>query len=229
MPTEITVRGTFNAFQAPERGTVNATIAFEGPAMEPVYDRVARDLEAVKVSITPLKNGDDGPVTWWSAEQLRTWSNRPWNKEGMQLPVVHHASVGIQVKFRDFPALSRWVGQHVANTEGFRVSHIEWALTSKRRTELLRQVRTRAVEDAVIRAQQYADALGLGKIRPVAIADAGMLGASLRPDGGGGPAVMRSAAVMGAAPDIELLPQGIEISAAVDARFVGEDAAEPTA
>ena len=176
MPTEITVRGCFSAFQAPERGTVHATIAFEGPAMEPVYDRVARDLEAVKASVIPLKTGDHGPVTWWSAEQLRTWSNRPWNKDGKQLPLVHHASVGIEVKFRDFSALSRWVGQHVANTDGFRVSHVEWALTSKRRTELLRQVRTRAVEDAVLRAQQYADALGLGKIRPVAIADAGMLG-----------------------------------------------------
>ncbi len=49
MPTEITVRGNFTAFQAPERGTVHATIAFEGPAMEPVYDRVAQNLETVKV------------------------------------------------------------------------------------------------------------------------------------------------------------------------------------
>jgi uncharacterized protein YggE len=192
--------------------------------MEPVYDRVARDLEAVKVSITPLKNGDDGAVTWWSAEQLRTWSNRPLNKDGKQLPLVHHASVGIDVKFRDFAALTRWVGQHVANTEGFRVSHIEWALASKRRTELQRQVCTRAVEDAVIRAQQYADALGLGKIRPVAIADAGMLGASLHPDGGGGPAYLRVAAAPRGGPDIELLPADIEISASVDARFVGDDA-----
>ena len=194
MPTEITVRGSFTAFQAPERGTVHATIAFEGPAMEPVYDRVARDLEAVKASVTPLKTGAHGPVTWWSAEQLRTWSNRPWNKDGKQLPLVHHASVGIEVKFRDFSALSHWVGQHVANTDGFRVSHVEWALTSKQRAELLRQVRTRAVEDAVLRAQQYADALGLGKIRPVAIADAGMLSASLHPEGGVGAAHLRAAA-----------------------------------
>ena len=119
MPTEITVRGTFSAFQAPERATVRATLAFEGPAMEPVYDRVARDLEAVKASVTPLKTGDHGPVTWWSAEQLRTWSTRPWNSDGIQMPPVHHASVGIEVKFRDFASLSRWVGSHVANTEGF--------------------------------------------------------------------------------------------------------------
>ena len=225
MPTEITVRGTFMAFQAPERGTVHATIAFEGPAMEPVYDSVARDLEAVKASVTPLKSGDHGPVTWWSAQQLRTWSTRPWNNDGIQLPLVHHASVGIEVKFRDFSALSRWVGQHVATTDGFRVASVEWTLTSKRRTELQRQVRTRAVEDAVIRAQQYADALGLGKIRPVAIADAGMLGDGLHPERGGGAAQMRalSAAPPGV-PDIELIPEDIEVSAAVDARFVGEDA-----
>lgn len=225
MPTEITVRGTFMAFQAPERGTVHATIAFEGPAMEPVYDRVARDLEAVKASVTPLKSGDHGPVTWWSAQQLRTWSTRPWNTDGIQLPLVHHASVGIEVKFRDFSALSRWVGQHVATTDGFRVASVEWTLTSKRRTEMQRQARFRAVEDAVLRAQQYADALGLGKIRPVAIADAGMLGDGVHPERGGGAAHMR--AVAAAAPgvsDVELVPEDIEVSAAVDARFVGEDA-----
>lgn len=227
MPTEITVRGTFNAFQAPERGTVHATIAYEGPAMEPVYDRVARDLEAVKASVTPLKTGDHGPVTWWSAQQLRTWSNRPWNKDGIQLPLVHHASVGIQVKFRDFSSLSRWVGQHIANTEGFAISHVQWALTSKRRTELQRQARTRAVEDAVVRAQQYADALGLGKIRPVAIADAGMLGTNLHPEGGAGAGHLRAmGAAPGGGPDVELLPEDIEVSATVDARFVGEEAGD---
>jgi hypothetical protein len=225
MATEITVRGTFSAFEAPERGTVHATVAYEGPEMQPVYDRVARDLEAVKTSVSPLKSGDHGPVTWWSAEQLRTWSDRPWNNEGKLLPLVHHASVGFEVKFRDFNALSRWVGEHVADTEGFRVSHVEWELTSKRRTALQRQVRTRAVEDAVIRAQQYAEALGLAKIRPVAIADAGMLGASLHPEGGVGAAHLRMAVPAGGARDVELLPEHIEVSATVDARFVGEEQA----
>ena len=224
MPTEITVRGNFTAFHAPERGTVHATIAFEGPAMEPVYDRVARDLEVVKVSVTPLKTGDRRPRDMVVCRAIAHLVELgPGIKEGKQLPLVHHASVGIEVKFRDFPALSRWVGQHVANTEGFRVSHVEWALTSKRRTELQRQARTRAVEDAVIRAQQYADALGLGEIRPVAIADAGMLGDNLRPESGVAAAHLRAAAAPAGGPDVELLPEHIEVSAAVDARFVGED------
>ena len=215
MSTEITVRGSFSAFQPPERGTVNATVAYEGPEMEPVYDRVARDLETLKSSIVPLK--DEGTVTWWSADQLRTWSNRPWNDEGKQLPLVHHASVGVEVKFRDFAALSHWVGQHLAGIEGFRVSHVEWALTAKQRETLLADVRTRAVRDAVTRAQQYADALGLGTIEPVAIADAGML--NTRPESGPQAVHMRMAAP-GAAPVAELVPEHIEVSATVDARFV---------
>jgi hypothetical protein len=223
MPTEITVRGSYSAFQAPERGTVHAAIAYEGPAMEPVYDMVARDLDAVKASIVPLKSGDHGAVTWWSAEQLRTWSNRPWNQDGKQLPLVHHASVGVEVKFRDFAALSRWVGGHVADTEGFRVSQVEWALTSKRREKLLKEARTRAVHDAVTRAQQYADALGLGGIRPVAVADAGMLGS--RPeDGPQAAAYMRMAAAGGGGGAVaELVPEHIEVSATVDARFIVGD------
>jgi hypothetical protein len=37
---------------------------------------------------------------------------------------------------------------------------------------------------------------------------------------------MRVGAVMGSAPDVELLPEDIEVSAAVDARFVGEVATQ---
>lgn len=221
MSTEITVRGTFADFQPPERGTVHASIACEGPAMQPVYDMVARDLEAVKDSVERLKGGEHGAVTWWSARQLRTWSNRPWHKDGKQLPLVHHARVDVEVKFRDFNALSRWVGEHIANTKGFSTSRVEWALTVKRRDELSKQVRTRAVHDAVTRAQQYADALGLGEVRPVAIADAGMLSPDLHPDGGHGAAFLRAGAVSGGGgADVELAPEDIEISAAVDARFL---------
>lgn len=221
MTTEITVRGSFSAFQPPERATVHATIGYEGPEMEPVYDHVARDLEAVKASVDRLKTGEDAAVTWWSAEQLRTWSTRPWHKDGKQLPLVHHANVGIEVKFRDFTALSRWIGEHVVNTEGFSVSQVRWALTSKRRDEWFKQVRIRAVQDAASRAQLYADALSLGKVGVVAIADAGMLGTSLQPERGHGVEYLDAVPSSGGG-DVELVPEDIEVSAAVDARFVVE-------
>jgi hypothetical protein len=192
--------------------------------MEPVYTRVARDLEDVQTSVAELKHADDAAVTWWSAERLRTWSTRPWNQDGKQLPLVHHARVGIEVKFRDFAALSDWVGEHVTNTGGFHVTNIEWALTVKRGDELIRQVHEGAVHDAMERAQLYADARGLGKISPVAIADAGMLVANLRPNGGHGQAhtVARAGLEAGHGSGVELLPDDIEVAASVDARFVVE-------
>ncbi|WP_099042530.1 SIMPL domain-containing protein [Mycobacterium neglectum] len=220
MSTEITVRGAFSAFRPAERGTVHATVAYEGPEMEPVYARVATDLAELKSSIVALE--EQYAVTWWSADQLRTWSNRPWNDEGKQLPLVHHASVSVEAKFRDFAALSRWVGEHDAAIEGFRTSRVEWALTAVQRDAMLIDVRTRAVSDAVSRAQQYADALGLGPVAPVAVADSGMLNASHE---SGPHAAMRVMAAPGGGPVVELVPKHIEVSATVEARFV----AGPTA
>jgi hypothetical protein len=222
MTTDITVRGSYSAYQPPERATVRATLGLEGPQMQPVYDRVVRDLEAVKASIAEIHDPERGPVTWWSTQHVRTWANRPWNQDGKQLPLVHHASVGVQVKFRDFGVLARWVGGHVERTAGFSLDGVEWALTERLRRQLARDVRTRAVQDAAERAQEYADALELGPVRPVALADAGMLGAGLHPSSGGGEAAFMRA---GAAPkdggaELALTPEDIAVAAVVDARFV---------
>lgn len=219
MATEITVRGSYSAFLAPERGTVHATLGFEGPQMQPVYDRVVRDLDSVKASVARLHDPEQGPVTWWATRHVRTWANRPWNKDGLQLPLVHHASVGLEVKFRDFGALARWVGGHVERTEGFSLGGVEWTLTAARKQELAREVRTRAVRDAAQRAQEYADALGLGAVRPVALADAGMLGDGLHAEGVAEAAYLRGGAGADGVAELQLSPEDIEVSATVDARF----------
>jgi len=215
MATDITVRGSFSVFQPPERVTVHAAVAYEGPEMAPVYQQVARDLETVTGSVQPLL---DGPITRWTAQQLQTSSTRPWNHDGVQLPLVHRASVSVEAEFGDFTEMSAWAGANIAAVEGFRVSQVIWSLTGARRDELRRDARRRAVQDAADRAQQYADALDLGVIRPVALADAGMLG--VNPDHVAGHQYLRAAATgPGGAPDVEFVPQDIEVSAAVDARF----------
>ncbi|HWI43065.1 MAG TPA: SIMPL domain-containing protein [Nocardioides sp.] len=127
------------------------------------------------------------------------------------------------MKFRDFAALAQWVGRHVAGTEGFSLDGVRWTLTEQRRLDLERDVRTRAVQDAARRAQEYADALGLGQVRPVAVADAGMLAQGLEIDGIGGVGYARMD-VAGKEPgaELELSPEDIEVAASVDARFVAE-------
>ncbi len=105
----------------------------------------------------------------------------------------------------------------------FGVSRVEWALTAKQRETLLADVRTRAVRDAVTRAQQYADALGLGPVaagRHRGRRDAQHTSREWAP--GRAHAGWRRQV---AAPVAELVPKHIEVSATVDARFV----AGPTA
>ncbi|GAA4809199.1 SIMPL domain-containing protein [Nocardioides caeni] len=220
MATEFVVRGSHRVFHAPERATVRVTLALEGPALQPVYDRVVRDVESVRSSIGALHDPERGPVTWWATGNVRTWAQRPWNQDGKQLPLVHHASVGVEAKFRDFAALSRWVGQQVASTQGFSLDGVVWALTEQNRLQLERAVRTRAVRNAAQRAQEYADALGLGVVRPVAIADSGMLGQGLSPMGdSAAPFARMAAAGKQGGGELELSPEDIEVSAEVDARF----------
>lgn len=215
MPTEITVRGSYVAFHPPERATVYATLSCEGSAAAAVYRRVAGDLESVRDSLTPLTDSE-GAVASWSAGQLRTWSVRPGRKDGRR--VTHHAQVRLNVEFRDFSAMSTWVGDRVADTDGFQVSDIAWDLTPAHRDEVLREVRAGAVQDAVTRAQHFADALGLGAVAPLAIADVGLLPSS-GPHAASRALAFGASATPAAAPELDLVPQDIELSASVDGRF----------
>lgn len=215
---QITVRGEFVAHRQPERATVTVNVALEGPASAHVYGAVVHAGQAVLATVTPLHSPDSGPVTWFSSGRVRTWANRPWNQDGKQLPLVHHASQSITVKFSDFDELSRWLSAAV-EIKGVTVSDIAWTLTEKVRMELTRQVRANAVRNARDKAQEYADALELGPVRVVEIADSGMLGQGLQPEMGQVVAYARGAAA-DAGGGVQLVPEDVSVEASVDARFL---------
>lgn len=186
--------------------------------MQPVYQLVADEFENLKHTLSALK--DSGAVASWSANQLMTWSRRPWNQDGEILPLVHYAAVRLEAKFQDFNALSKWVAECTLGIDGFEFDGVQWVLRPKRHAALVAQVQKAAMRDAVTRAQRYADAVGLGKVRPVNIADPGMLRAGQPPIVGpeAGLAFRMSSSPSGS--NVELVPKGIELSAVVDARFV---------
>jgi uncharacterized protein YggE len=218
MPTIITVQGSFTAWYPAERATVRLTVSFDGAKRDAVLSATTQAVQTVTSSITALHDPDAGPVTWFSSDRIRVWAQRPWNQEGKQLAPVHHAAINVTVKFKDFDALADWLGQ-TAGVAGVQVNGIDWALTEARRTSVTTEVRSRAVKDAADKARVFAQAIGLGQVNAVAIADPGMLGVS----GSGAapaPAMMRAAAAYGGgdAP-LDFTPEDIEVSASVDARF----------
>ncbi|MGV8895563.1 MAG: SIMPL domain-containing protein [Rhodoglobus sp.] len=223
--TTITVQGEFAAWYPAERATVTASVLTDGPDRDAVFARAVEASDALRNLIMNIHDKKSGPITWWSSDSVRVWSERPWNSQGEQLEPVFHAGVDFSAKFSDFDALARWV-ESAAGIDDVTVSAIEWALTDATRTSATVEVRSRAVKDAVAKATVFAQSIGLGSVTAIALADPGMLG-DLSGGGGSQPvftrASMKSTLVGGAGtPQLALKPEEIAVESMVDARFIAK-------
>jgi hypothetical protein len=215
--TIITVEGQFDHHHPAERGTVHVVVGFEGPARPTVVDQTTALHAWLAQQARQLVT--DGAVTWWSADRMRMWSDRPWNKDGLQLALVHHAAVGLEVKFAQLATLAEWV-ETIAALDGVTVSGVSWALTEVTKARITLDAQTRAVQDALARATAYASSLGLETLHPLAVADPGMLGDQSRPDiASAAPLMSRALASQPTDAPLDLKPEDITITARVHARF----------
>lgn len=221
--TIITVQGEFSAWYPAERAIVRASVQADGPKRDDVFSRAVGGSDAVRTLIENIHDKDAGPITWWSSDSVRVWSERPWNNDGKQLAPVFHSAIDFTAKFKDFEALSRWV-EAAASIDGVTVGSVTWELTDSTRNSATSEVRSRAVKDAVTKATIYAQSIGLTSVRAIALADPGMLG---DPSGGGmqpspvfAKAAMRAQAFDGGGgAQLALKPEEIAVASVVDARF----------
>lgn len=214
----ITVRGESEARVAPERAIAHITATADGPERGAVVERIAALAEPVRADLGRRK--DAGGVADWASKRVSVWADRPWNTEGKQLDLVHHASVELTATFTDVLALSDWLNG-IAATDGLQVGSVDWQLTPETRARVEREVATDAVAVAVERATAYALAIGRAQVTPVQIADLGLLGDGAQP--APAPRMFARASAMamdaGAAPAVEFRPDDIVVTAAVEARF----------
>ena len=220
--TIITVQGEYSAWYPAERATVLAGVHVDGPKRDVVLAQAVAASSALRQLIEADYDKDAGPITWWSSDSVRVWSERPWNNDGKQLAPVFHSAIDFSAKFKDFEVLSRWV-ESAAAIDSVTVGSISWDLTEATRSSATSEVRSRAVKDAVTKATVYAQSIGLSKVQAIALADPGMLG---DPSGGGmqpspvfAKGAMRAQAFDGGAPQLALKPEEIAVASTVDARF----------
>jgi uncharacterized protein YggE len=221
--TVITVRGESVDRFTPELASVAVEATVDGTVRQDVTSAATATSNALRDTITALQDPAAGsgrsPVTQWSADTLNVWSERPWNAEGAQLPLVFHARIGLTVQFSDFPALALWV-QTILDIDTVTIHGIEWTLGADRLAAVTFDVRSRAVQDAVTKATAYATSLGLRTVQAVAIADPGMLGDGVGASGAAA-GFRANAMMMKSAPaELAFSPRDIEVRAAVDARFL---------
>lgn len=206
----IRVRGAHRVRVAPERGTVHAAVVYDGPHAESVLSQVQASSAAVADTLRELEGG---PVVRWSTGQVQVSAHRPWSESGTQLPLVHQARVEVLAEFGDPAELGRWLTGAVER--GAAVEWVDWTLTDERRVQVEREVRQAALRDAVVRARDYADALGLAEPEVVTVADTGLLA---QPQ----PQEMKLAAAYSDSgrPGLVIEPADLEVAAEVEAEFV---------
>lgn len=219
MTLDITVRGTAEQRRPAERAIVWMAASIEGSDKQRVFaDAVAiqEPLTAQLRSLVELQS-----VLTWSSDQVRVFSHRPWDADGKRGEIVHVARVQVRAEFNDFERLSGFL-DHWSGVDGVEISGISWDVTAKNRRIYEAEVRKAAVDDAVAKAQSYADAVRRGRVVAAQLADPGMLGSS----GDAPVAMMKSASAdmmrAGGGPELELAPEEIVIAVEVDARFTAE-------
>jgi uncharacterized protein YggE len=220
MTLEITVRGSAEQHHPAERATVTMAAAIEGAEKKRVFEDAVAIQDPLSAQLRELV--ELNAVRTWSSDKVRVFSHRPWDADGRRGEMVHVARVQVQAEFTDFERLSGFL-DYWSGTEGVEIGGIAWDVTTKNRRTYEAEVRKSAVEDAIAKAQSYANAVRRGKVTAEKLADPGML--TSQPEGPGPvPVVYRSASMdmAGAQPVLDLTPGQIVIRVDVDARFRAE-------
>lgn len=216
--TVITVQGSHSVTHAAEEAHVRLAVEQQGPAREAVLAAVTEAAAALQAE---LEGQPGSTLLRWTTSGLRAWSERPWSQDGVVLPLVQHARVDLTAVFVDFAALSLWLDSAAAR-EGVVVDGVEWRLAEDSAIAKRADAQQAAVADAVSRATAFASSLGLATLRPLALADPGMLGEvgeSASPGVFRGKAMLAMADTSGGS-GVSFRPEEIRITAAVDARFL---------
>jgi uncharacterized protein len=214
MPLEITVRGSAEQRFSAERATVKMAAAIESAEKQQVYDSAVSVLEPLVLQLREL--ADRGAVSTWSNDQVRVYSHRPWVGDGERGELRYVAHLRIDAEFIDFERLSGFV-DYWAGKDGVEIDDIVWDVTPRNRRAYEAEVRKAAVDNAITKAQAYADAVRRGRVTALEIADPGMLNGS--GEQSPIPLSMRAAASDDRVPELDLTPDEIVVHVEVDAHF----------
>lgn len=211
---EIVVRGQARGRYRPERGIIHLVVRVEGADKPAVYTRAVEVHADLTRALTDHESA--GGVARWSADSVRVYSYRPYSETGERREPVYNTRIRIETEFVDFEKLSEFIDVW-ASVDAVEIGDIDWDLRDETRRERERELRRAAVDDAILKAQAYSDAVGRGPVTPVLLSDPDM--ASRVPPSPRRAMPMAVAAGPTPSPSLELRTDDIEIAVAVDARF----------
>jgi uncharacterized protein YggE len=238
-PLTIIVYGTSAVTRAPERAVVSIIVSSEDSNQEAVSKDVTATSKSLQKLFTELSSKADSgqptpeaPVTAWSMRALCTSSRPTYGAKDAEFDRKYVAETMFELEFRDFGKMGAVTTQLLA-MPNVNIDNTAWQLTEKTKESLGSQLRQKAVQDAMVKARDFAEATGCKEVRPFEVTDwdsapdapHGWRGRTYgRPMRDG--AVTGSPAVRGygAAEDAELsfAPEDIQLRANVTVKFHAE-------
>jgi uncharacterized protein len=202
----VAVRGTVSRQVEPELAQLSITVAARDKDRQATLARLAQRVDALKVVLDRYADAID------SRETSGLYVH-PEVKGSREKVTAYAGSVTTTVTFKDFSQLGDAV-LTLADQDQVTVAGPYWLLRPD--SPAYKEARRAAIDDAVARAHEYAQALGARVLSLVELADAGMSGEAvpIQPLG----YAMRAATAMDQ-PHLDLEPQRQPVYAAIDARF----------
>ena len=218
MTLDITVRGSAEERYPAERALISMAVAIEGTDKAEVFQDAVAVQEPLISQLQELH--DRGAVMAWSCDQVRVFSHRPYSPDGTRQDLHHVARIEVRSEFGDFERMSGFL-DYWSGRVGVEIAHVTWDVSAKNRRGYEAEVRKAAVDDAVQKAQVFANAVRRGKVIPQQFADPGMLGETL---GGhhGAPRFAMASEDAGSGAELNITPDEIIIHVDVDARFTAD-------
>ena len=212
--SQISVHGMASASISPEIAIAKLVVEFTGTDHPATLARAKQAHKTVMTSAEIMLH--NGQATRVVSPTVRNWVFDEWlhldSGHSERRATHYRAGTSVDIWFTDLAVLGGWLAE-VAKIIGVEVRGVVWDLTEATRETTMRTVRMEAARDAVQRAADYADALGLGDVRLSGIyeltspADDREDAPPLRP----GP--------HGTEISVELRPEDITLSALVRAEF----------
>ncbi|MGB9013198.1 MAG: SIMPL domain-containing protein [Aeromicrobium sp.] len=217
MTLDITVRGSAEERYPAERALISMAVAIEGTDKTEVFQDAVAVQEPLASQLQELH--DRRAVMVWSCDQVRVFSHRPYSPDGTRQEVHHVARIEVRAEFGDFERMSGFL-DYWSGRVGVEIAHVTWDVSAKNRRGYEAEVRKAAVDDAVQKAQVFANAVRKGKVVAQQFADPGMLGEAL--GASGAPRFAMAADATGSGAELNITPDDIVIRVEVDARFTAD-------
>lgn len=217
-PITINVTGSSTIHQPPEQAVLFFHVQSEGSSSDTVSKEVTATSNQLQQTFKELKSDSlaPAPVAAFSTSSLRSWSERPRDRDGNPGERVHYAQLRSEATFREFKKLSEVAGR-LAAYPNVAISNIDWRLTDETKQELGSKTRKLAMKDAIQKASDYAEVIGR-EVNPVEITD-------MESPGLHSP---RYLTAMAACPmedereELDLTPQDVELTSSIQVNFRGE-------